>query len=240
MELDGKIAVVTGGTDGIGREIASQLAALGANVVVVGRTAKDMYKSVSGIHGAIAVDLSTAAGCDELVSELADRQIDILVNNAGNDPAFVVGRPIDVDALDRAMYLNLQAPIRIIAGLLPGLLQRPSAAIVNVTSGLAIAGSASTPVYCAAKAGLRHFTLALRGQLRGTSVTLIEALPPMVDTAMTRAIDQRGKISPAVCAAAIVSAIRSDSNEANIGQVRLLRAIYSISPAFARRLMLHS
>jgi len=241
MDIAKKVAVVTGGTDGIGRALAQELSKAGASVIVVGRSAgQGGPVAMSGLPSEISADLSNAEGCDRLLVALAGRDIDILVNNAGSDPQFLVDHPIDADALDRSIYLNLQAPIRLIAGLLPTLLRRPAACIVNVTSGLAIAGSATTPVYCGSKAGLRHFTLALRGQLNGTSVKLIEALPPMVDTAMTRDIKQKGKMSPAACARAIVAAITSDADEANIGQVRLLRSIYSVSPALARRIMLSS
>jgi uncharacterized oxidoreductase len=62
---------------------------------------------------------------------------------------------------------------------------RPEAMIVNVTSGLAIAPSAGAPVYCATKAAMRSYTQSLRAQMKGTRVHVLEALPPLVDTAMT-------------------------------------------------------
>ena len=114
--------------------------------------------------------------------------------------------------------LNLNAPMHLIGHLLPSLLARPEAAIVNVTSGLAIAPRSGGPVYCATKAGLRSFTQALRHNLRGTKVHVIEALPPVVETAMTAA-RQTKKMPASECAAQIVDAIESNKDEANVGIV---------------------
>lgn len=80
------------------------------------------------------------------------------------------------------MFLNLNAPIHLIAGLMPVLKARNEAMIVNVTSGLAIAPRAGGPVYCATKAALRSYSQALRFQLQGTGVHVLEALPPVVET----------------------------------------------------------
>lgn len=237
MQISGKTAVVTGGTDGIGLEIARQMKAMGAHVIVCGRR-EDLLSSATqeGLE-AIKADLSTAAGCDAFVGALQSRSIDILINNAGMSGNFGPGEPIDLDLTDRAIFLNLNAPMHLIARLLPGLQQRPEAAIVNVTSGLAIAPRAGGPVYCATKAGLRSFTMALRHQLKGGTVHVIEALPPVVDTAMT-AGRTSSKMPARACAQQIVAAIAANKHEANVGMVKALRAIYSISPALARRVMI--
>ena len=133
----------------------------------------------------IEADLSDAKGTDALIAALEGRAIDILINNAGQlvDHDLRKAAP-DADASDDAIYANLNAPIRLIVGLMEALQARPEAAIVNVTSGLAIAPAARTPVYCATKAGLRFYTLALRAQLKNTNIHVIEALPPVVDTQM--------------------------------------------------------
>jgi uncharacterized oxidoreductase len=109
--------------------------------------------------------------------------------------------------------------------------------VVNVTSGLAIAPRAGGPIYCASKAALRSYTQAVRAQLAGTRVRMIEALPPVVETALTAG---RGgnKMSAAACAAAIVRGIERDASQIDIGMVRLLTALHSLSPALARRIML--
>jgi len=238
MQVNGKTALVTGGTDGIGLEIARLLKAKGATVIVCGRREDYLASATAEGFDAIKADLSTAAGCAALLNALGDKQLDILINNAGMSGNFGPGDPLDLALTDQAIFLNLNAPMHLIGQLLPGLLKRPEAAIVNVTSGLAIAPRAGGPVYCATKAGLRSFTQSLRHNLRDSNVLVIEALPPVVDTAMTRGRVGGSKMSPAECAAQIVDAIESNKTEANVGIVKLLQMVHSISPALARRVMI--
>jgi len=121
--------------------------------------------------------------------------------------------------------------------LMPVLRSRPETLIVNVTSGLAIAPNAGAPVYCATKAALRSYTQALRAQVKGTGIHVLEALPPMVDTQMT-AGRGNNKLSPEECARQIIAAMERGANEANVGMVKVLQAVHSVSPALARAVML--
>lgn len=237
MRTEGKTALVTGGSDGIGLEIARHLKAAGAAVIVVGRDPGRLAAAGAEGFEPIAGDLSSVAGCDALVAALAGRPLDILVNNAGMGAEYDVNAAIDLGEVDRCIFLNLNAPIRLITGLLAGLRARPAAMIVNVTSGLAIAPRAASPVYCATKAGLRSFTMALRAQLKGTPVRVLEALPPVVETRMTEGNTHR-KMPASECARQIVAAIAADRHYANIGMTALLDAIYTISPPIARRIVL--
>lgn len=237
MKLHGKLALVTGGTDGIGREIARQLKRAGAAVIVAGRNEGRLASARGEGFEAIQADLSTVAGCDTLSDLVRNRPIDLLINNAGIGAEYKVGEPIDTEAVDACVFLNLNAPMRLTAALLDTLRTRPEAAIVNVTSGLAIAPRAGSPVYCATKAGLRSFTQALRAQLAGTPVRVIEALPPVVETRMTAASPHR-KMSAAECARQIVAAIAAGRTQANVGQVKLLNAVNNVAAPLARRIML--
>ncbi len=238
MQVDGKTVLVTGGTDGIGLEIARQLKAKDAVVIVCGRREEMLAAARAEGLEALSADLSTADGCASFLKALGDRPLDILINNAGMSGNFGPGEPLDLAFTDKAIFLNLNAPMHLIGHLLPGLLVRPEAAIVNVTSGLAIAPRSGGPVYCATKAGLRSFTQALRHNLRHTKVHVIEALPPVVETAMTAARQQK-KMPAAECAAQIVDAIEANKAEANLGIVKLLQLLHSISPALARRFMIN-
>jgi uncharacterized oxidoreductase len=238
MQVKGKTALVTGGSDGIGLEIARQLQAKGSHVIVCGRREDVLASARSDGMEALQADLSNAQGCAALAKELGGRPLDILVNNAGMSGNFGPDEPLDLALTDKAIFLNLNAPMHLIGHFTPGLLARPEAAIVNVTSGLAIAPRAGGPVYCASKAGLRSFTQALRYNLRDSNVHVIEALPPVVDTAMTRGRVDGSKMSAKDCAAQIVDAIESNAKEANVGMVKLLQMVHSISPALARRVMI--
>ena len=238
MQINGKTALVTGGTDGIGLELARQLKAKGAVVIVCGRREEMLLSAQAEGLEAMSADLSNANGCAAFSRALGDRPLDILINNAGMSGNFGPGEPIDLKLTDQAIFLNLNAPLHLIGHLLPGMLTRPEAAIVNVTSGLAIAPRAGGPVYCATKAGLRSFTQSLRHNLRNTNVQVIEALPPVVETAMT-AERQTKKMPASECAAQIIDAIESNKTEANVGIVKLLQMVHSISPALARRIMIN-
>lgn len=238
MKLDGKVALVTGGSDGIGRALARALAAKGASVIVCGRDPDRLGGARTEGFATIAADLATETGRDTVVAMVRERPIDILVNNAGMGADFDVAAPVDLAQVDRCIALNLTTPIHLIARLIDGLRARPAAMIVNVTSGLAIAPSRKAPVYCATKAGLRSFTMALRAQLADTKVHVLEVLPPVVDTQMT--VDNpHKKLPPDACARQIVAAMEADRAEANVGMTRLLSAAHNVSPAIARRVMLN-
>ncbi|MCJ8155796.1 SDR family oxidoreductase [Sphingomonas sp. LaA6.9] len=237
MDIAGKTALVTGGTDGIGLWTARLLKASGATVIICGRNDERLAAARGEGLEAIKADLSSAEGCEALVAALGDRPIDILVNNAGASEVSKIGAEVDLASIDRTFFLNLHAPVHLILKLLDGLRARPKATIVNVTSGLAIAPRGDGPFYCATKAGLRSFTQTLRHQMRDTGITVIEALPPMVDTAMTAGRGSN-KMSAKDCAQAIVTAIARGQEEACIGQTKVLKLVHSMSPALARRIML--
>ncbi|WP_379921689.1 SDR family oxidoreductase [Erythrobacter sp. R86502] len=238
MDLNDKNVLLTGGSAGIGREMARQLQAKGARVILTGRDPARLDSMRAEGFEALTADLSNAAGVDALLALLGDRPLDVLINNAGQlvDHDFRKGAP-DADAADEGIYANLTAPIRLITALVPRLRGRPQAAIVNVTSGLAIAPAARQPVYCATKAGLRFYTLALREQLKDTSIQVIEALPPVVDTQMNDGNPMK-KMPAEECARQIVAAIEQQRDEANIGMTRALRMVESIAPSLARRMTL--
>ena len=239
MRLNGKFALVTGGTDGIGAELIRQLSAKGTQVIAVGRNPERVAATRAAGFEVIEADLSNPAGIEAVLAAVGNRAIDILVNNAGagvdhdfRDP----GLP-DLAEADRTVFLNFNAPMHLITRLMPVLRARPEALVVNVTSGLAIAPRAGGPVYCATKAALRSYTQALRAQFKGTGVHFLEALPPVVETKLTAGRGNR-KMAPAECARQIVAAMERGANEANVGMVKLLQVVNSISPELARRIMI--
>lgn len=239
MQLQGMTALVTGGTDGIGAQLIRQLRDKGVTVITQGRNPERCAATRADGFEVIEADLGATGGVAAVLAAVSGRPIDILVNNAGagvdhdfRDP----GLP-DVDAADATIFLNVNAPIRLITALMPLLKSRPAAMIVNVTSGLAIAPRAGGPVYCATKAALRSYSQALRAQLKATSVRVLEALPPVVETKLTAGRGSR-KMAPADCARQIVAGIERDADEVNVGVVKVLQLVHSISPALARSIML--
>ena len=238
MQLAGKTILVTGGTDGIGAQLIRQLRDKGATVITQGRNAERCAATKADGFEVIQADLSTQQGVDALLSGVKGREIDILVNNAGAgvDHDFREAAP-NLAASDATIFLNLNAPIRLIAGLMPVLKARPEAMIVNVTSGLAIAPRAGGPVYCATKAALRSYSQALRHQLQGSKVHVLEALPPVVETKLTAGRGSK-KMAPDECARQIVTGMERNAEEANVGMVKVLQLAHSISPKLARKIMI--
>jgi uncharacterized oxidoreductase len=239
MQLAGKTALVTGGTDGIGAQLIRQLRDKGVHVITQGRNPERAAATRADGFEVVEADLGSPAGVDTLIAAVAGREIDLLVNNAGAgvDHDFREPGLPDLAASDATIFLNLNAPIHLITALMPVLRARPEAMIVNVTSGLAIAPRAGGPVYCATKAALRSYSQALRFQLRGTGVRVLEALPPVVETKLTAGRGNR-KMAPEECARQIVVAIERDADEADVGMVKILKLVHSVSPALARRIML--
>lgn len=238
MRLQGKRVLVTGATDGIGAQLIRQLRDKGATVIASGRNPERVAATRADGFEVIEADLSTPAGVDALVKGLGDRPIDVLVNNAGAGTSYDFREgEVDLPGAEKTYYLNLHTPTQLIARLMPMLKGRSEAMIVNVTSGLALAPNGRSPVYCASKAGLRSYTLALREQLKGTGIRVIEALPPLVDTQMT-AGRGKNKMSPDECARQIVAGMESGTETINVGMVKILQLVHSISPALARSIMI--
>lgn len=140
-------------------------------------------------------------------------------------------------SIEDELNTNLLAPLLLlIRVLMPTLAKQTQAAIVNVTTGLAIVPKTSSAVYCGSKGGLRMFTKTLQNQFEGTAIRIIEVLPPVVDTPMT-AGRGRNKISPDAVANDIVKAIKGNRNEILVGKTKLLYWVSRISPSMARRIM---
>src|SRR5205085_8537318 len=105
-----------------------------------------------------------------------------LVNNAGIQRRVQLAVPEPWKEAGQEITINFAAPVHLSRLVIPHFMKRPYAAIVNITSGLAFAPLAGVPVYCATKAAMHSFTLTLRRQLTGSSVEVIEIVPPAVDT----------------------------------------------------------
>ena len=134
--------------------------------------------------------------------------------------------------MERELALNLHAPLHFCTALLDHLITRPEAAIVNITTGLVYAPYGGAPAYSAAKAGLHAFTQSLRRQTRRTELTVIDVLPPAVDTEMTKSFDGI-KIKPATVAHATIKALQRGRAEVRVGPAKVLYGLSRIAPAAA-------
>ena len=195
----------------------------------------------SGIGAALAEALP--AERDALAAWVRDEHPDtaVLINNAAVQRTldFVGGeRAALLQNLAQELAVNLEAPVALTAALLPVLASQPQAAVVNITTGLALAPKKSTPVYCAAKAGLHNFTRALRYQTEAAAphIRVQEIVPPLVDTRMTAGRGS-GKLSPEAVADAVVRAIESGRAETCIGKIHLLKWLLRLAPSAAYRIL---
>ncbi|WP_216898053.1 SDR family oxidoreductase [Nocardia alni] len=232
MKLEGKFAVVTGGGSGIGLAITRALRTAGAYVLIVGRNPQRLAAAQgrdTGITTFVA-DLAKESDRDRLARYLAGgRPLEVLVNNAGT--------MTDIDLHDqRAMLMmegelavDLSAPIHLTMALLPTLLSRPEAAVVNVSTGLIYAPFGRTPGYATAKAGVHAFSQTLRHQTRREALHVLEVLPPTVDTELTG--DYGGsKIKPDAVGSAVVTALINGTTELRVGQAKFLYAMARMAP----------
>ncbi len=162
--LDGQVAVITGGGRGIGRAIALGLAAAGANVVPSARTAdevetvaaqaRDIGVSAAGITADVTDDNDVETLVDETVSEFGG--IDILVNNAGFNPADALGGPDDIEsaAVDQVLDVNLRGAFRTVRAAGPLLVAADNGAVINIASVAGVVGLPRQHPYVASKHGL--------------------------------------------------------------------------------------
>jgi NAD(P)-dependent dehydrogenase (short-subunit alcohol dehydrogenase family) len=182
-ELKGKRALVTGGTRGIGAAIVRRLLDAGAVVVASARTA--VADLVAGAHF-IQADVSTLSGTQDLAAQAAKHLgggVDILINNAGATRAFPGGSlTIDDAEWVDALNTNYLSTVRLTAALLPGMIERGSGAVVNISSIAALAPMIPLMHYAAAKAALITYTKALATEVAAKGVRVNTVSPGNVES----------------------------------------------------------
>jgi NAD(P)-dependent dehydrogenase (short-subunit alcohol dehydrogenase family) len=173
MELEGKKALVTGGTSGIGREVAKQLAALGAEVVICGRDPGRGAETIAEIEAAggtgrfVAADFADFVAIGNLAEEVGE--VDILVNNAGIFD--FAPTPDESRENFEAMFdVNVRAPYFLTAALAPKMAGRGGGAIVNVSTMVAVLGMPGSSAYAATKAALASLTRTWAGEFASFGV----------------------------------------------------------------------
>ncbi len=192
MKLSGRTVLVTGGTSGIGLGIAEAFHNHGSKVIVCGRDRGRLSAVEKKLPGSTALHCDVGDGRQrkELAEEVIRRfpDIDILVNNAGIQRYVDLKKGYDeLTSGEDEIAINFVSVVELTALFIGHLLTRPSAAVVNVSSGLGFMPMVSTPVYSATKAAIHTYTLVLRQQLRDTPVRVIEIIPSMVDTGLNKA-----------------------------------------------------
>jgi NAD(P)-dependent dehydrogenase (short-subunit alcohol dehydrogenase family) len=203
------IALVTGGTSGIGRAVAKKLAQLGVHVLVVGRNAERGKETVDEIRAAggkvdfISSDLrdaSSARSVARRAAEFGNGTVDILINNAGIYP-FVPTHETTEEVFESVYSLNVKVPYFLVAELAPRMAKRGKGAIVNLSTMVADYGAAGMSLYGSSKAAINLLTKAWAAEYgpSGVRVNAVSAGPTRTEgtDAMGEAIDQLAAQAPA-------------------------------------------
>jgi short-subunit dehydrogenase len=242
MELAGKTALLTGATGGLGRAIAAALTARGAKLVLSGRKPEALEEMAAGLpgdaHRTLPADLAEAGAAEKLAAEAG--AVDVLIANAGLPGS---GRLQDMtgEQLQKALRVNLEAPMLLARAFESGMLERGSGHMVFVSS---LSGKSATPlssVYNATKFGLRGFALGLRADLDRLGIGVSIVSPGTIREAGMYAdsgadpIPGLGTSSPKEVAEAVVKAVERNKVEITVApiQQRVLAHFALASPGIS-------
>jgi uncharacterized protein len=236
MQISGSTVLLTGATGGIGNAIAKALGDRGARLIVTGRRG-DLLERLAAEHGgrALVVDLAERADVDRLVQEAGE--VDILVANAAL-PASGTLESFTEQEIDRALDVNLRAPILLARKLTPAMAARRHGHLVFTSSLLGKFSSSAASVYCATKFGLRGFAGGLRAELHGSGVGVSVVFPGFIreagmfadaDVDLPKGV---GTSSPEEVAAGVVAAIERNRGEVDVAPLsaRVLAKVGGVAP----------
>ena len=242
MKLTENTILVTGGSNGIGLELATQFLKLGNTVIITGRN-MNRLNEVKKKYPKLNIIQSDAGKPIDIKSlyEIVSKQfpkLNVLINNAGimrklnlNDTS------LDLENINQEIAINLSGPIRMVNQFLPLLKLQQHAAIMNVSSGLAFVPFPISPVYSATKAGIHFYTQTLRIQLKNSNIKVFELAPPLTNTDLQNAFspdDMKGTqvMETAKLIEVAIKGFSNDTLEIRPGQSNLLKFMSRIAPQF--------
>ncbi|MEU9970745.1 SDR family oxidoreductase [Streptomyces malaysiensis] len=185
MDLSNRTVLIVGGTSGIGRELARRFAAAGSTVAVGGRSPEALSELAEEGFGTISIDVtdsvSVASARDTALARYPE--LDTVVTMSGVMLLEDLRDPAHFEAAATTIDTNLLGTIRVIDAFTPHLVRRGAGTLITVTSGIAFLPFPPMPSYAASKAAVHAYSEALRAQLDGTGVGVVELVPPAVATA---------------------------------------------------------
>ena len=186
--LEGKVALVTGASRGIGRAIAVELARHGARVIGTATTEEGAARIFGDGLSGRALNVTSPEQCEALLKELGEVQV--LVNNAGITRDNLALRMKDTE-WDEVMETNLKAVFRLSRAVMRGMMKARWGRIINITSVVGASGNAGQANYAAAKAGVVGMTKSMARELGSRNITVNCVAPGFIDTDMTRALSDQ-------------------------------------------------
>ncbi|KGK89182.1 3-oxoacyl-[acyl-carrier-protein] reductase [Clostridium sp. HMP27] len=198
--LEGKVAIVTGGSRGIGKAICFKLASLGANIVINYRSSNNLEELVGEIKGmnveciAIKGDISDFTESEVIIKETINKfgRIDILVNNAGITLDGLVMRMKEED-FDKVINVNLKGAFNCIRHVSSVMVKQRYGKIINMSSVVGITGNAGQANYAAAKAGIIGLTKSVARELASRGINVNAIAPGFIETDMTSSLSDKVK-----------------------------------------------
>ena len=241
MQTSNNTVLITGGATGIGLALAIEFLNKGNEVIICGRR-ESILNEVKSKYPQMHIykaDISKLEERKSLINWATQNfpKLNILVNNAGIQREFLMNDENVAEKFEAENEIesNLTAPIHLTMLLIPYLNRQKSAAIINVTSGLAYVPHARMLVYSATKSAMQSFTKSLRHQLRNDNIKVFEVAPPIVDTDLDKgARVKRGDtikgVKPEMVAKEMIIKIMDDKFEIAVGRVKVLKIVSRIIP----------
>lgn len=234
-----RVAVVTGGNSGIGRAFVERLAADGAKVIACGRNEATLQRlrNENPIVETFRCDITIRQEVLALAAAIEDRhgRLDVLINNAGiMEQVNLLDETVSDDRIANEIAVNLTGTILLTRRFLPLLRSGRDPLIVMISSGYALLPATRAPTYSATKAGLHSFSMALRRQLLGVGIRVVEVLPPLIDTPATRA-ERQPKMPADALVDRVLRDIRNGWDEILPGKVGLLPLLMRLLPSYTAR-----
>lgn len=258
MKVNNKVIIVTGGGNGMGRELVLSLLSRGAKVVAIDINEEALIETVAISKGDKAalltyvVDITNRTSVENLYADILAKfnYIDGIINNAGIIQPFIKLNELSYEAIDRVFNVNFYGTLYMIKTFLPHLLTRPEAHIVNISSMGGFVPVPGQTIYGATKAAVKLMTEGLISELDGTNVNVTVVYPGAVNTGISgnSGIKKQSQssantksimvLSPAKAAKIIIDGMEQNLHRALVGKdSKMMDYFYRISPEYASKMI---
>jgi uncharacterized oxidoreductase len=243
MNTTNNTILITGGSAGIGFEIAKLFSQKGNHVIITGRDEQRLAKAAAQLQNVTAIqfDVTDKASVEAITARLHKEfpALNIVINNAGKASVYSLDTE-GINAYGKAaeeMETNFLSVLRLNEALLPLLKKQPEAAIVNVSSIVAFVPGIALSTYAASKAALHSYSRSLRLTLENSTVKVFELMPPLVNTEFSTEIGGANGIPPAQVAEDLYKSFEKNEYEIRVGNTEDMYRLYLSSPENALEVM---